>query len=43
MLAAIVETEKLGNYFFKLYGPEKTIAANEASFQAMIDSLKTAE
>ncbi|HZZ73838.1 MAG TPA: hypothetical protein VFE24_16415 [Pirellulales bacterium] len=40
MLAAIITTEKDGNYFVKLYGPSKTIAANEAAFMKMVDGLK---
>jgi hypothetical protein len=41
MLAAIIETDKAGNYFFKLYGPKKTIAENEKSFRGLVNSLKT--
>jgi hypothetical protein len=40
MLAAIVVTDKLGAHFVRMYGPEKTIAANEKAFQAMVESLK---
>jgi hypothetical protein len=40
MLAAIIVTEKAGKYFVKFYGPEKTVAANEKAFRAMMDSLK---
>ncbi len=39
MLAAIISTEKSGRYFFKLYGPKKTVAAQEDAFRAMIQSL----
>ena len=40
MLAAVVVTDKLGSHFVRVYGPEKTIAANEKAFQAMVESLK---
>jgi len=40
MLAAIVETKNVGNYFFKLVGPQKTMAANEEKFKKMIGSLE---
>ncbi len=40
MMAVIVATEKDGNYFIKLYGPKKTIAANEEGFTKMIEGLK---
>lgn len=39
MLAAIVETNG-GNYFIKLYGPERTMADAEKPFRSMIDSLE---
>ena len=42
MLAAIVQTEKDGNYFVKLYGPNKTITKNEKHFKAMIKSVDVA-
>ena len=40
MLAAIVVTDKLGQYFIKAYGPKETIAANEKAFHEMIKSLE---
>ena len=40
MLAAIIATEKDGNYFIKFYGPKKTVAENEDAFKKMLDSLK---
>jgi len=40
MLAAIIPTEKSGQYFVKLYGPKKTIAANEKAFRAFVESLE---
>lgn len=40
MLSAIIETPKYGHYFLKMYGPKKTIAANEKDFQELIKSLK---
>ncbi len=39
MLAAIIETDGLGNYFVKLYGNKKTIDKHEKAFHAMIESL----
>lgn len=41
MLAAIVQTKGAGNYFFKFYGPEKTVAANEKPFLQMLETLKS--
>jgi hypothetical protein len=43
MLGAIIETEDLGNYFVKFYGPRKTIDANAAAFKQMLESLKITE
>lgn len=40
MLAAIIQTKKAGNYFIKFYGPAKTISANEAAFNKMVEGLK---
>jgi hypothetical protein len=40
MIAAIIVSEKSGKYFVKLYGPEKTIAANKEAFDKMIDGLQ---
>ena len=40
MLAAIVESKDLGNYFIKFYGPEQTVADNEKAFDKMIHSLE---
>ncbi len=40
MLAIIIPTEKRGQYFVKLYGPKKTVAANAASFDTLIKSIK---
>ena len=42
MLAARVQAKPFGNraYFIKLYGPQKTMAAAEKPFMAMIDSLQ---
>lgn len=40
MLGAIVVTDKQGQYFVKMYGPEKTIAANEKAFNEMVKSLQ---
>jgi hypothetical protein len=40
LLAAVIDAGKLGSYYVKLYGPAPTIAANEAAFAGMIDSLR---
>ena len=40
MLAAIVVTKDHGQQFIKLYGPRKTIAANEDAFSTFVKSLK---
>lgn len=38
-LGAAIVTEKLGTYYIKFYGPEKTIAAQEKAFHKMLESL----
>ncbi|MBL9082346.1 MAG: hypothetical protein JNK76_11100 [Planctomycetales bacterium] len=40
MLGAIIQSEGGGDYFVKMYGPEKTMAAAEPGFKAMIEGLK---
>ena len=40
MLAAIVNSEKLGQYFLKFYGPKDLVTANEKPFQDMVNALK---
>ncbi len=40
MMGAIIQTKKAGNYFIKFYGPAKTIGANEAAFNKMVEGLK---
>jgi hypothetical protein len=40
MLAGVLVTNNLGNYFFKFYGPEKTVEANEDAFVKMLESLE---
>jgi hypothetical protein len=40
LLGAIVETPQ-GSIFFKFTGPQKTVAANQAGFDAMVDSFAT--
>jgi hypothetical protein len=40
MLAAIIQTKGQGDYFIKLYGPEKTVAENEKAFVKMIEGLE---
>ena len=41
MLAAIIATEKGGNFFVKLYGPAKTVETAKASFDSLLASLQT--
>ena len=41
MLSLIIETENLGNYFVKFYGPEATVGANKEAFEEMAKSLRT--
>lgn len=41
MLSMIIETEKLGNYFVKFYGPAATVEKNKAAFDEMVKSLVT--
>lgn len=40
LLGAIVQTDDAG-YYFKLIGPDKTVKASEAGFDAMLKSIKT--
>lgn len=40
MLGAIVATKKFGNYFFKFYGPQRTVTENEEAFVKMIEGLQ---
>ncbi len=40
MLAAIIATKGSGNYFIKFYGPQRTVADNEAAFVKMIEGLE---
>ncbi len=40
MLAAIIATEKDGQYFVKFYGPATTVEKNQEAFNKMIDSLQ---
>ena len=40
MLSAIVATERQGHYFIKMYGPRKTVDAQEEAFAEMVASLK---
>lgn len=43
MLGAILETESAGMYFFKLYGPAKTMEAHADGFRKFIESIKIVE
>ncbi len=40
MLGAILVSEKLGSYFVKFTGAEKTVAAQEKAFKAMVEGLE---
>lgn len=40
MLAAIITSKKVGNYFIKFYGPQHTVADNEGAFLKMLDTLE---
>jgi hypothetical protein len=40
MLGAIVETESAGMYFFKFYGPAKTMEAHADDFRKFVESIK---
>jgi hypothetical protein len=40
MLAAIITSPKLGNYFIKFYGPRQTVTAHADEFRKMIEGLK---
>ncbi len=40
MVAAIIASPKLGNYFIKFYGPKQTVADHAAEFRKMVDGLK---
>ena len=40
LVAAIIETNNLGSFYLKFYGPEKTVTANEKAFKSIIDSLE---
>ncbi len=39
MLAAIIVSPKLGNYFIKFYGPKQTVSDHADEFQKMVDGL----
>ena len=40
MLAAIIASPKLGNYFIKFYGPRQTVSDHAAEFRKMIAGLQ---
>ena len=40
MLAAIIETDGMGNYFVKFYGNKKTVDKHEKAFHKMLNSMK---
>ena len=41
MLGGIIQTKNSGQYFFKLYGPSKTMAIAEKHFKAMLESVES--
>lgn len=41
MLGGIIQTKASGQYFFKLYGPKKTVAKAEKQFMAMLESVQS--
>jgi hypothetical protein len=41
MLAAIIMSPKLGNYFIKFYGPRQTVTDHAEAFHKMIEGLET--
>jgi len=43
MLGAVIVSTEGDSYFVKLYGPEKTVAANEDIFHAMLDGLRKSD
>lgn len=40
MLAAIIVTKDLGNYYIKFHGPQGTVAKNKDAFLKMVESVK---
>jgi hypothetical protein len=40
MLGAVIATKDAGQYFVKLYGPDKTISAAKPAFEKMLEGLK---
>ncbi len=40
LVGAIIETGKVGNYFFKLIGPNEVVSPAADEFRSMIKSLK---
>lgn len=40
MLGAIIVAPNLGHYYIKMYGPQKTVDAQEAAFKEMLHNLK---
>lgn len=40
MIAGILETKALGNYFFKLVGPAEVVEPNAEAFRAMLQSVE---
>ncbi len=41
MLAAIIDAGERGVWYVRLYGPQKTVAAESAAFEKLVESLKT--
>jgi hypothetical protein len=40
LLGAILPTKDYGQYFFKFYGPRRTITQHEKSFQEMVEAIE---
>jgi hypothetical protein len=40
MIAAVVHTKDRGNWFFRLVGPDATVAAASSDFRALLDSVE---
>ena len=40
MLSAIIATPGQGHYFIKMYGPRKTVDAQQEAFEQMVESLQ---
>jgi hypothetical protein len=43
MIGAIIATDKLGQYFIKMYGPKDTVEKHAPAFREMLETLKVAK